>query len=449
MSLMSHGMSGKSIPTVNFTNAVTEQFPSYNREYKVESSIQDRYVRDYLPVNANVNTGSVADSYVEFIITPSPQEFIDLSSLQIEFKLQITKGDGTALADGENVTVVDGFADRLLSRSSLFLNSVAVENNSHFGLYNTVYNYLNMKKSSLASFGRMKYYRSLKSNINDVISNATDFTDDVLTADDIKINSESRSVIHSITNLNLDVGKSDFYLINDVEIRLRIDLASPNVLINSSSAGPFSYRLNLAKLWVQKIIPQPSALVSLNKGLISGNRSVEYLFSRPIVKNFILPSLHTAITLENIFNGLIPQQIILFCIAQTAVTGKLNRNSSYLPHANLSQALLEVNGNIRSRTTCSFPVEIAQIFNNTLQNLDSDENLLTRDNYINGRTIHSWDLRACDANDVLPIEQSGNLRIALQFSAGNIENIEIFVVGITSGLVHIDYNRRVTTSYLM
>ena len=146
MSLMSHSVSRRSVPTLNFHNSISDQFPTSNRHYKVESSISDRYLRDYLPVNANVNTGSVADSYVEFIISPSEQEFIDLGSLQFEFKLQITKADGSALDDNCHVTVVDGLSDRLLSRSSLFLNSIPVENNAYFGLYNSVHIYFKHEK---------------------------------------------------------------------------------------------------------------------------------------------------------------------------------------------------------------------------------------------------------------------------------------------------------------
>ena len=63
---------GVSTPTIKFNNAVAEEFPNSNRTHKVESSISNRYVRDFLPVNGNIaDGGSVGDSYLEYIVPPN------------------------------------------------------------------------------------------------------------------------------------------------------------------------------------------------------------------------------------------------------------------------------------------------------------------------------------------------------------------------------------------
>ena len=63
---MSLPMSGISVPTVNYSNSISEEFPNINRRYKVESGITARYYRDHLPINANFSNGGVSENYIDF-----------------------------------------------------------------------------------------------------------------------------------------------------------------------------------------------------------------------------------------------------------------------------------------------------------------------------------------------------------------------------------------------
>ena len=84
-------MSGITLPSNNFSSAITDAFPNVNRTYKVESGIASRYLRDYLPLNSNISNGKVNDSYIEFLLTGNAQEFIDLNSFAVEFKIKNKK----------------------------------------------------------------------------------------------------------------------------------------------------------------------------------------------------------------------------------------------------------------------------------------------------------------------------------------------------------------------
>ena len=84
-------MSGVTLPSNNFSSAITDAFPNINRTYKVESGIASRYLRDYLPLNSNISNGNVNDSYIEFLLSGNAQEFIDLNSFAIEIKKKIKK----------------------------------------------------------------------------------------------------------------------------------------------------------------------------------------------------------------------------------------------------------------------------------------------------------------------------------------------------------------------
>ena len=52
----------------------------------------------------------------------------------------------------------------------------------------------------------------------------------------------------------MGLSSSDFYLMNGVDIRLRFDLSSPRLLINSKDVKDYKYSLDTVKLWTQKIV---------------------------------------------------------------------------------------------------------------------------------------------------------------------------------------------------
>ena len=149
--------SGFTLPTMKYVNSISSHFPNPTRTYKVESGIKNRYLRDYLPINASLSNGAVEDNYIEFIINSNNQEFIDISSLAMEMKMKITNSDGTTVDGTKKISVIDGLGHRILSRCTLFLNGVPVESNSYFGLYNALKTYTSMPKSKIDTLGRNMY----------------------------------------------------------------------------------------------------------------------------------------------------------------------------------------------------------------------------------------------------------------------------------------------------
>ena len=431
---------------MNFVNSVSSDFPNPNRMYKVESGVVNRYMRDYLPVNANISNGSVDDNYIEFVVNANDQEFIDLTSFVMEVKLNITDAEGKVLDDTKHVSIVDGCGHRLLTRFTLFLNGAPVESNSYFGLYNMVKTYTSMSRGNLDGLGRNMYYKNMSTKIDEVIT-AESFTN--MTSDEESIVKECKSTIHMMTPLHFDMSTSGFYLLNGVDVRLRFDLASASILINSYDEDNYKYSIQSAKLWVQKIVPHNEALISLNSRLSSSHSSVEYVIDRPIIKNFVFPAGQSILSLDNIFNGVVPHMIYVFFMKQKNSNGDMKRNAAHFSNCNLSSLRMELNGNTLTSLSANYPNQIANIFHHTIFNLKEKDGLISLQNFKNGRTIHVWDLSTSDCCDDLKIEKAGNVRMSVQLSTPNTENVITYVVGVTTGLVEIDANRRVKTSYLM
>ena len=287
--------SSLTVPTKRYSNAISNLFPNDKRTYKLEAGISGRYDRDILPSNATINSESVTDNYIEFIINGSDQEFIDLDSLSLELKVKITKADGSNIDAATNVTIVDGFGHRLLSKSSVFLNSVQCESNAFYGLYTAVKHYLSLSKDEMAGHGRNMFYKGIENNITHTFT-APNFTIATVKPDERSIQADCVTGIHTIVPLNLELADSGFYLLNGVDMRIRFDLASSAVVIGTDTTEQFKYTILMAKLWVRKVIPHPSALLSLSQNLAIDNTYVEYIYSKPVIKT-IVPVSYTHLTL--------------------------------------------------------------------------------------------------------------------------------------------------------
>ena len=449
MSLSNSALTGVTLPTAKYVNSIGEEFPNGNRTYKVESSISNRYLRDYLPINANISSGSVNDSYVDFMISSNQNEFIDCESFTIETKLEILKADGSVLDDGCNVSVVDGLGHRLFTKCSVSLNGVPCENNNYFGIYNMLKTYLSMGKHELSSLGRNSYYKDV-SNTTIVDSfTAADFTANTVSLDEKEIIKECKKPLHFMTPVNLDISSANFFLLNSVDVRIRFDLAPSTCIINTSDDEVYKYKISHMKLWCQKVVPYPSALMSLSQSLVNSNGVIDYIFKRPVIKQYIFPQGHTTLTLDNIYNGIVPHLLYVFIMKQSNLNGSYKQNGAFLTHGNISNILLEINGNTYSSLTGSFPDQVAHIFQQTLNNINGDNHLLSLQSFKEGRCVYAYDLRNSDCDDVISVEKSGNVRISIQTSLPNTENLSVFAVGITTGLIEIDAHRRVRTSYLM
>ena len=438
---------GVSTPTIKFNHAFAEEFPNSNRTHKVESSISNQYVRDFLPVNGNIaDGGSVGDSYLEYIVPPNNLELMDLDSLSLEMKIKVVKQDGSDVDDTSKFTVIDGLGHRIFSRCTIYLNGTPCSNNAFFGLYNTIRSYLNMSKDALPGVGRNAFYKDLNTPIDSTITDAT-FAN--LNSEEKSIFDDTKKVINFTSPLNLDIGNSDFYLLNGVEVRIRIELSSPQLIINSSESEKYNYKILSAKLWAQKIVPHNSALISLNKSLTNNHAMIEYIFERPVTKNYVFQKGQSILSLDNVFTGIVPQKMYMFFISQSAINGSYSRNASYLSDCSVGSVRLEINGNTFSSLNVSFPSEVSNLFHHTLTNSKTDCNLLTLQLFRKGRTIYSWDLRSSEVDDVLQVERSGNARISVQTVKPLPKNMIVYVIGLINGLIEIDGLRRVKASYLL
>ena len=99
-------MTGDRIPTIRYLNAINENFPNPNRNYKIDATISNRYLMDLLPVNVNLDESSIQDGYIEFILNGSNKEFVNLDSLHLELKIKPTLANGNDIDNDTKISIM-------------------------------------------------------------------------------------------------------------------------------------------------------------------------------------------------------------------------------------------------------------------------------------------------------------------------------------------------------
>jgi len=435
------------VPTENFDLAVIDQFPTVTKRYMVESSIEGRYDRNFLSTNGNIYNGAINDNYLEFTIPGADGEFTDLSNISMELKVRLIRPDGIPVDHTDTVTLTDGFFHRLFQSHSVFLNGVQVEGSNHFGLINNLKTYTSMGAGETSSVGMNMGYKSPHGEIVETVTVNNLFNGQ--DGDIATINQMAQGVIHMMGKLNLDISTADSYLLDNVEIRIRLELGRAClVLLAATNNEAYTYRIDMCKLWTRKVVPSPGAILSLNRSMNESGDSVSYLFDRPLVKTIIFPAGQRNLTVDNPFNDIVPHKLMVFSIDQASSNGVYNRNANYFDHGSLSDLSLELNGNCLSKVKANFPGECAQALFHTTSALGDCHSLITRKNFAIGRSIFVFDTRISDAEGTVNLERKAYLRMSINYSVAGTANRIVYIVGFTTGIIKINSLRRIFTSYL-
>ena len=134
----------------------------------------------------------------------------------------------------------------MFQSTSLFLNGVQCEGNSYAGLLNNLNVYTTMKSSDLNSIGLNMMYKSLQTTIPDTMA-AANFTNN--NTNETWIQESTRDGNHMMGSLNFDVGGSNSYLLDNVDVNIRLELAKPSVVLLTDDNEEYIYIVESCTLW--------------------------------------------------------------------------------------------------------------------------------------------------------------------------------------------------------
>ena len=414
-----------------------------------QTSIESGKWVQYKPVSSLTD-----DSPIEFVIPGNGEEYSDLAQTLLHIEATILKADGTKLDENATKTVgpINNWLHSLFSQVDLYLNHklVSAQNNTY--AYRA---YL----ENLLNYGAS----AKRSHLTSVLYNedSAGHMDDCEEANDgLKYRrafvSKSKCV-DMVGHLHLDLCNQDKFLLNGVEMRLRLIRARDTFTIMSKSE-PVKVSIKDASLYIRRCKINPSILLAHAK--ILDTSTAKYPITRVEVKSVTLPSGIRNKTLDSVFLGQLPKRLIIGFVTNAAFNGDLKKNPFNFQHFNLNYLSLYMDGEqVPSKplqpifTGTGAPKYIMAyhtLFSGTGIQFTDAGNDISRDDYPEGFCLMAFDLTPDMSSGETThwnLVRNGNLRIELGFSSALTETVNCIIYAEMDNVIEIDRNRDVTVDF--
>ena len=408
---------------------------------------------------------------VEFDITGSGMEYIDLSRTRLYVKCKITNGDGsdiddTPLTDTEGKSLppkntigpVNLLLHSMFSQVDVYLNeklmSTAHNNYPYKAYLQTLLKYgADAKETQLMAQMYIKDTPVAMDNGDSIagsnygLINRSTFT-------------RKSSSVEMEGVLLEDVFQLDRYLMNNIPIRIKLYPQRPAFSLMSNEANP-DYKLVIEDIVIR------ACQIRLSSGSILGHAAALqtsnalYPFTRREVRSHTIPKGYLSTTLDNYLNGMRPNKLTLCFLSSAAYNGSYAKNPFNLQHFHLKDLAVYVDGNSVSgrplRThytknkTPAGSQYVTPYFNmfagSQKSGKENGGNQISRSDFMNGYNIYIFPLdpylESLEEGTHLPLQHSSNIRIEMSFAEALPETVNLLVLAEYTSLFEVDKSRAI------
>ena len=428
---------GSKIPLNHYTAGITDLYPNVNRKRLVETSINSRERIDIMPINSGLNQ-SLSDKYIEFRIKSSEGVFLDMTTLALEMKMTFDKTGGFKSPPEKDdlFKVVNGISNTLFKSVNVFLNDKLVESSPLFNYISYIKLLRTTPLSKINSVGECGglyddyyYHNPLGGGIVDT------YTETNLHKKEAeKLINQGLDVCFP---LMLDVASLDMYLLDKVDVRIRLELANQSWYMGHIGGPNINSHIEKATLWVDKVIPHFNAMKALSETI--QKQPVEYIFDKTLLKTYVVGANENNIILDQPFNNVIPEKLTMCFIDNSSFNGSYTKNPLYFPNLDVSQIRVSLNGNnvytLKNNTRTYYET----LRGNGLQ----EENLICYKSFFKGRCVYTFNFLTEEASDTIPVEMSAHLRISIDFNTPPSQPHILLLIGDSMGILSIDAHRHI------
>ena len=414
-----------------------------------QTSIESGAFLEYNPIST-ISQGTP----IEFSITGTGQDYLDLSSTQLYVRAKIVRANNDAIDDNDHVGPINLFLHSLFSEVDITLNDNLITDSNNTYAYRsyleTILSYGSAaKKSQLTS---ALYYKDAANHME----NANPHEDAALNVGFKKRSAltDAGRVVDMLGCIHSDLFFQDRFLPNDVNIKMRlVRHKDPFCLMSSVQDASFKVQILDCKIYVRKVKLSPSVFVAHANALERGN--VKFPIRRAVCKTFTVPAGNLDATQESLFSGQLPTRIVIGCVDNDAFNGNYKKNPFNFKHMNLTQLKVYLDGQQQSVK----PLEVnfdnnqfinayATLFMGTGKWMRDEGNDIGREDFSGGYALYAFDLTPdlCEG-DHFNLIKHGNVRLDMKFSQALANTINVIAFAEFENILEIDRSRNVIFDY--
>lgn len=411
-----------------------------------QTSIESSQWVHYSPISSLTD-----DAPLEFVVPGHGEDYLDLAHTMLSIRFQILP---YAVADKGKVAPVNNILHSMFNQIDVFLNQklVSPPNNAYpYRAYiETLLNYgSDAKKGHLTG-----------TLWNDDTSGFMDATPDSGNNTGLKergqITDEGKTV-DLIGHLHCDVFNQDRFLINGVEMRVRMvrnkDAFS---LMDNTGDGKCYIHLLESSLLVRRAKISPGVILAHANTLTK--TTAKYPLTRVEVKSFTMHSGIHGDTLDNVVLGQLPKRVIIGFVDNRAFNGNRKLNPFNFQNFSINYLSLYVDGiqiptkplQPSFKNESSYINAYQTLFTGTGIHFSNESHGISRNSYPNGYCLFAFDLTPdLTAHCVghWNLIKHGSIRVEIRFSDELTRTINCIFYSEYDNVLEIDANRQVITDF--
>lgn len=391
------------------------------------------------------------NSPIEFLVPGHGDEYIDLTHTMIYITAKINIKDSAnekSASDEANVAPINNWLHSMFSQVDIYLNQKCITPPSN------CYNYRSYVEN-LLNYGDDAKTTHLATNFwyQDTAGNM-DKTD-TANAGYAKRRSMTKNsqIVDMYGNLHCDLFNQDKYLLNGVEMKIKLQRAKTEFQLMATGCDP-SITILDAILYVRKIKINPSILIAHARALSVA--TAKYPITRVDVKTISIPTGVQNKTIDNLYLGQLPKRCIIGFIENKAFNGDLILNPYNFQSFNYNFLSLYLDS-VQIPSTPLTPDFTKNLYTRAYHSLFSGSgihfsdtgNCITKTDYPFGYCLAAFDLTSdLSSNEShWNIIKSGCLRFEVRFDKPLTNTITAIIFAEFDNVIEIDINRNVSIDF--
>lgn len=387
---------------------------------------------------------SIDDGTIEFKISGSESEYLDLVNTYIFIKVKVLTAAGANIPGEAEVAPINLLLHSLFSQVDMMLGDTLVTSSTNTYPYRayleTLLSFGGEAKSSQLTAGM--WYKDTAGEMAVHANNMGHQTRKNLA-------SESK-VIEMMGKPHIDMLFQDRYLLNGVNVKFRFITQTPTFCLMAGGENPnYKVKITEAKLLMRKV--KLSAAVQLAHARALEESNAKYPIRRVECKSFTITAGLRNSSEENLFNGQLPKRIVLGFVSNNAYNGTYMTNPFNFQHFNVEQLGLTVDGQqIPGKPlqpnfdTNEYVQSYMSLFTGTGMSFKDDGNDISRDEYKAGYTLFAYDLTPdMEEGGHVQLIKHGVISLNLKFRQALAHSINVIVYAEFENLVEIDKHRQI------
>ena len=396
-----------------------------------------------------------ASAPIEFVVSGSGEDYLDLSNTLLEVRAKIT-ADGSPTTADVPVAPVNNVLHSMFSQLDVSLNDVNVSSAS------TTYPYRAYVETHL-NFGYDAKASKLQAGLYYMDTNLT--VSDPIPAGESGVKNEGLTKRHHVCTksgtfdmigpLHVDVFNQSRYLLNGVTMKLRLTRSKNAFVLMAKAAADYKMELVSAKLLVRKLKITPS-LALANERMLA-NTPAKYPITRVECKVIHLPQGQKSFTHDNLFLGPLPKRIVFGIVDNRAYNGDMTMNPFNFQHCHLSFLAVHLDGQqvpwAPLQPSFSQNTYVRAFYTQFTggEGISTDTgHLIGREYFSRGHALYCFDLTpdlSSSCGHHLNVAKTGNLRLELGFDRPLPFTGNVVVYSEFDNIIEIDKDRVVTRNY--